>query len=75
MKNLMLYALAALAAGCSARPAPTGPDPRDPGAAAAPVYRSAFEGYAGFRDPDEADWRRLNEEAGRLGGHRGAMKP
>jgi hypothetical protein len=76
MKKPLLYGLAALAAGCTTAPAMTGPDPRDAAAAApAPAYRSALEGYAGFRDEEAADWRRLNEEVGRQGGHRGAMRP
>jgi hypothetical protein len=74
MKNLMLYGLAALAAGCTTAPAVTGPESRE-ATPAAPAYRSAFDGYAGFRDEEPADWRRLNEEVGRLGGHRGALRP
>lgn len=43
-----------------------------------PHYRSAFADYKGFREPDLADWREVNDEMGRLGGHKGhasAPKP
>ena len=48
--------------------------PTDPAASAPPVtYRSAFEGYRLFRDEAIADWRAVNEEVGRVGGHIGIM--
>ena len=46
--------------------------------AAAPVppagYRSAFEGYRASVDEPVADWRALNEEVARVGGHAGIMR-
>jgi hypothetical protein len=41
--------------------------------APAPRYDSAFENYKPFREEVIADWRGLNEEVGRVGGHRGVM--
>ena len=42
---------------------------------AAPVptvtYQSAFETYRPFQEQPIADWRTLNEEVGRVGGHIG----
>jgi hypothetical protein len=75
MKNLMICGLAALAAGCSApgKPVAGAMEPDAPTPVAG--YRSAFENYAGFRDEEPGDWRRLNEEVGRVGGHRGALRP
>lgn len=37
----------------------------------APAYQSAFQDYRSFREEPLADWRRLNEEVGRVGGHLG----
>lgn len=72
MKNTLLYGLAALAAGCAAAQDKAPPNPADPGTAVqATTYTSAFEGYAGFSEQDPADWRQLNEEVGRAGGHAG----
>lgn len=48
-------------------------DPRA-AAAGATTYRSAFEGYRSFDDAPVGDWRALNEEVTRVGGHAGAMK-
>jgi len=41
--------------------------------AASPLleYRSAFEGYRPYADPELARWREVNEEVGRLNGHIG----
>lgn len=63
MKNTLLYGLAALAAGCAAPPEKAGSDRAASGIAvpAAP-YRSAFEGYVGFREQELADWRQVNDE-------------
>ena len=45
--------------------------------AAAPTpatsYRSAFDGYRPFKEEAVTDWRALNEEVGRVGGHVGIM--
>ena len=75
MKKLLLYGLAASVAGCAAAPEPARPNPSDPKAAApATTYRSAFEGYTAFRDQEPADWRQLNEEVDKAGGHVGIMR-
>ena len=44
-------------------------------AAASPTvsYRSAFEGYRPFKEEAVTDWRALNDEVGRVGGHVGIM--
>ena|SRR5687767_7515194 len=47
-------------------------DPRDPKAKVSPVeFRSAFEGYRPYAEPDLRDWRKSNEEVGAAGGHAG----
>ncbi|HVE51301.1 MAG TPA: hypothetical protein VNG69_16990 [Casimicrobiaceae bacterium] len=38
------------------------------------AYRSAFEGYRAFEEPEPRSWRGANEEAGALGGHGGHLK-
>ena len=38
-------------------------------------YRSAFEGYRPYREPEARSWRESNEEAGSLRGHAGHLKP
>ena len=49
--------------------------PTDPaGPAAAVTYRSAFEGYRRAAEEPVADWRALNDEVGRVGGHLGIMR-
>ena len=46
-------------------------DPAAPGPSA--TYRSAFTDYKPFREEAIVDWRSLNDEVGRVGGHRGVM--
>ena len=47
-------------------------DPRHPKAKVPPVeFRSAFEGYRPYAEPDLRDWRKSNEEVGAAGGHAG----
>jgi hypothetical protein len=51
------------------------PDPADPSAPApAAAYHSAFEGYRGYREEPLADWRAVNDEVGRVGGHAGIFR-
>ena len=45
---------------------PTAPSP-------SVTYRSAFADYKAFREEAIGDWRGLNDEVGRVGGHRGVM--
>ena len=48
--------------------------PTDPAAPAPSVsYGSAFADYQPFREEAIADWRSLNDEVGRIGGHKGVM--
>jgi hypothetical protein len=45
-------------------------DPRDSKAKVPSVeFRSAFEGYRPFAEPELRDWRKSNEEVGAAGGH------
>jgi len=68
---LLLFGIAA--PGYAQRPAPP-----DPARAAAPVpavpYRSAFDGYRRFGDTRPADWKAVNDEVARAGGHIGILK-
>jgi len=51
------------------------PSPADPSAPApTATYDSAFEGYRGYRDEPLADWRAVNDEVGRVGGHAGIFR-
>lgn len=59
-----VFALAAVAAGCSATPLPLGPspDPADPEAAVAPTtYRPVMSGTAPHAPVALKPWRELNE--------------
>ena len=38
------------------------------------AYRSAFEGYRSFQEPEARSWRDANEETRALGGHMGHVK-
>lgn len=68
MNPSMTFFLAALGGSVLA----AGADPADPKAAVPSVpYRSAFEAYAAQREAELADWRAVNAEMERLGGHRG----
>jgi hypothetical protein len=74
MKKLLLYGLSAVAAGCAA-PERAGPDPSNPAAPAPSAgYGSAFESYSGYKEQGPADWRQLNDEAARTGGHAGIFR-
>ncbi len=42
-------------------------------AASAGEYQSAIADYAPYRDGPLADWRAVNDEVGRLGGHGGHL--
>ena len=44
-------------------------------ATAPPAFRSALEGYRPYRaDEPLRDWREINDEVGRLGGHQGNLE-
>jgi hypothetical protein len=71
MHRTVIFALAALSAGAAAQDQPR-LDPNDPQAKVPAVeYRSAFEGYRPFADPQVGDWRKANQEVGSAGGHAG----
>jgi len=53
--------------------APTSPA-RATDAPGSVVYRSAFEGYRPYKEPQSQPWRASNEEAGALGGHVGQIR-
>src|SRR5688572_33079263 len=42
-------------------------------AAQQPQYESAFAGYRPYREEPAADWRGINEEVARVGGHLGVV--
>lgn len=70
MKKTVLLALAAASAAAAQDAAR--PDPTDPAAKVPPAaYRSAFEGYRPYADPQLRDWRTANDEVGAAGGHAG----
>lgn len=51
------------------------PQPADPGARVLRTeYRSAFARYRAFRDERLANWKSLNEDVERAGGHLGIMR-
>jgi hypothetical protein len=63
---------ALLCAGISVAQGDDRRDPRDARAKVLPVeYRSAFDGYRQYADPELRDWRRSNEEVGAAGGRAG----
>ena len=71
----MFGALAILVAGAAAAQNVPTADPRDPKAPVQPAeYRSAFADYRPYNEPDIADWRTVNEEVGRVGGHLGIVR-
>lgn len=74
MRKEVLFVVAAAAAGLAAAEQPR-PDPRDPKAKAPEVvYRSAFENYRRYSEPEVAGWREMNDEVRRIGGHVGIAR-
>lgn len=72
MRILFVLAPALLFTGTAGAQGDGRSDPRDPLAKAPPVeYRSAFEGYRPYTEPELRDWRKSNEEVGAAGGHAG----
>ena len=72
MQKILLVVPALLVAGCGAAPNERRPDVLDARATVPPVeFRSAFQDYRSFADPELTDWRRANEEVGAAGGHAG----
>lgn len=71
-QTLWLFAVgfAAVPAAWAATPPaldPAAPTPSE-------SYRSVFDGYKPFKEAAITDWRALNEEVGRVGGHVGIMR-
>jgi hypothetical protein len=76
MRIFFVAAPALLFAGVALAQGDSRPDPLDPRAKAPPVeFRSAFEGYRPYAEPDLRDWRKSNEEVDAAGGHGGAHRP
>ena len=72
MKRVLAVALAATAAGAALAQTDAPRNPSDAAIAVPKVeYRSAFSDYRPYADQEPAPWRALNDEMGRLGGHRG----
>ena len=79
--RFVFRALGIIAIGCSnllglaALHAASQPQPADPGASTPRTeYRSAFADYRAFRDEALANWKRLNDDVERAGGHLGIMR-
>ncbi len=70
------FCLAALLAATAAAAQQAKPaHPADPAAPAPAVgHDSAFAGYNKFRDEKLSDWRNVNDEVGRVGGHVGILR-
>ncbi|HYC48674.1 MAG TPA: hypothetical protein VED01_24625 [Burkholderiales bacterium] len=73
MFRAFLYGAAAsiVTAAFAQQPAQTTPGPARP--ARASTYDSAFEGYRSYREESAGDWRAVNDEVGRVGGHVGIV--
>jgi hypothetical protein len=72
MRILLVVAPALWFAGTAVAQSDGRPDPRGPKVKVPPVeYRSAFEGYRPYAEPEPRDWRRSNEEVGAAGAHAG----
>lgn len=75
MQKRTLCALAIVVAGAAAAQDAPQTDPRDPKAPVQPAgYRSAFTDYRPYDEPEIANWRAVNEEVGRVGGHLGIVR-
>jgi len=74
-ERTMFGALAIVVAGATAAQNAPQTDPRDPKARVQPAdYRSAFADYRPYNEPEIANWRAVNEEVGRVGGHLGIVR-
>lgn len=75
IRSVVLVVSTVVASSAAAQGAPR-LDPKDPKAPVPAVtYRSAFEGYRPYAEPELVPWRRANEEVGAAGGHTGMFKP
>ena len=77
MQRVIVMALAAVATGAALAQTDVPRNPSDPAVPVPKVeYRSAFADYRPYAEEDAgpaASWRALNDEMGRLGGHRGHL--
>jgi hypothetical protein len=72
MVKIVVFALAAAAAGAAHAQKSARPNPADPQAPAPEAqYRSAFSEYQPFREPEIEKWREVNDQMKELGGHKG----
>ena len=72
MRTIYVAVPALLFAGLAVAQGAKPSDPRDPKAKVPPAeFRSAFEAYRPYAEPDLRDWRKSNEEVGAAGGHAG----
>lgn len=72
MRTILVAVRALLLAGTAVAQGDGRPDPKDPRSKAPPVeFRSAFEGYRPYAEPELRDWRKSNDEVGAAGGHAG----
>lgn len=72
MQKFFVVAPALLIAGAAVAQVDGRRDPRGAQLKVPPVeYRSAFEGYRPYAEPEMRDWRKSNEEVGKAGGHAG----
>jgi len=62
-----------LAVGLALTALPASAQPSAPPAAAT-LYRSVFDEYQAWREPEALDWRTANRTAGDLGGHMGQLR-
>ena len=68
----IMLAAALLSAGVALAQGERRADALNPQAKVPPVeFRSAFEGYRPYAEPDLREWRKSNEEVGKAGGHAG----
>lgn len=72
MRRASFVVPALLAAGLAGAQGAERPNPLDPKAQTPRVeFRSAFEGYRSFAEPESRDWRKANEQVREAGGHAG----
>ena len=72
MRILLCVVPALLAAGPAAAQNASRPNPLDAAAKAPPLeFRSAFEGYRPYAEPQAFDWRGANDAVRDAGGHAG----
>lgn len=72
MRIIFVAVPALLLAGVAVAQGDGRPDPRDPRFKVPPAeFRSAFEGYRPYAEPEMRNWRKSNEEVGAAGGHGG----